>query len=112
MFASVSLEGTSHGVITDVSGFYSLSKVPAGEYTLVVSSIEYENIKETINIISGKVLTKSYLLNDGIVQLRGAEINADREEQRNSVRMSVETIFGNSIELPAASLQTGVANHC
>ena len=92
MFASVSLEGTSHGVITDVSGFYSLSKVPAGEYTLVVSSIEYENIKETVNIISGKVLTKSYLLNDGVVQLGGAEINADREEQRNSVRMSVETI--------------------
>ena len=92
MFASVSLEGTSHGVITDVSGFYSLSKVPAGEYSLVVSSIEYENIKETVNIISGKVLTKSYLLNDGVVQLGGAEINADREEQRNSVRMSVETI--------------------
>jgi len=92
MFASVSLEGTSHGVITDVSGFYSLSKVPAGEYSLVVSSIEYENIKETVNIISGKVLTKSYLMNDGVVQLGGAEINADREEQRNSVRMSVETI--------------------
>jgi hypothetical protein len=92
MFASVSLEGTSHGVITDVSGFYSLSKVPAGEYSLVVSSIEYKNIKETVIIASGKVLTKSYLLEEGVVQLGGAEINADREEQRNSVRMSVETI--------------------
>ena len=58
MFASVSLEGTSYGIITDVSGFYSLSKVPEGEYTLVKSSIEYENIKEIIYIKSGKVLTK------------------------------------------------------
>ena len=92
IFASVSLEGTSYGVITDVSGFYSLSKIPEGEYSLVVSSMEYENIKETIYIKSGKVLTKSYLLDDGVVQLGGAEVSADREEQRNSVRMSVETI--------------------
>ena len=47
MFASVSLEGTRHGVVTDVSGFYSISKVPEGEYNLIVSSIEYENYKES-----------------------------------------------------------------
>ena len=92
MFASVSLEGTKHGVITDVSGFYSISKVPAGQYNLVVSSIEFENIKEVVNVINGKVLTKNYLLKDGVVQLDGAVISADKEEQRNSVRMSVETI--------------------
>ncbi|PCJ80447.1 MAG: TonB-dependent receptor [Bacteroidetes bacterium] len=92
MFASVSLEGTSHGVITDVSGFYSLSKVPSGEYNLIVSSIEFENVREKVSVISGKVLTKNYLLKDGVVQLGGAEVSADSEEQRNSVRMSVETI--------------------
>ena len=92
MFASVSLEGTKYGVITDVSGFYSLSKVPEGEYYLVVSSIEYKNVKEKIQVVNGKMLTKSYLLEAGVVQLDGAEVSADREEQRNSVRMSVETI--------------------
>ena len=39
MFASVTLEGTSFGVSTDVEGYYSLSRVPAGNYTLVVSSL-------------------------------------------------------------------------
>ena len=92
MFASVSLAGTSHGVSTDISGFYSLSRVPAGEYTLVVSSIEYENVEEKIEIRHDKVLTKSYLLKAGIIELGGAEINADREEQLNTVKMSVETI--------------------
>ena len=51
MFASVSLEGTSFGISTDISGFYSLSKIPEGVYTLVVSSIEFENIKEKIEVI-------------------------------------------------------------
>ena len=92
MFASVSLEGTRHGVVTDVSGFYSISKVPEGQYNLIVSSIEYDNYKDIVYINNGNVLTKNYLLKEGVVQLEGAEVSADREEQRNSVRMSVETI--------------------
>jgi len=69
MFASVSLEGTKYGVITDVSGFYSLSKVPEGEYYLVVSSIEYKNVKEKIQVVNGKMLTKSYLLEASVGKL-------------------------------------------
>ncbi|MBC8150686.1 MAG: carboxypeptidase-like regulatory domain-containing protein, partial [Bacteroidetes bacterium] len=76
MFASVSLEGTRHGVVTDVSGFYSISKVPEGEYNLIVSSIEYENYKDIVYVTSGKVLTKNYLLKEGVVQLEGAEVSA------------------------------------
>ena len=92
MFASVSLEGTSHGVTTDFSGYYSLSRVPAGTYTLVVTSIEFQNTKEVVEIRDGKVLTKNFMLLDGVVELEGAEISADREEQLNTVKMSVETI--------------------
>ena len=46
MFASVSLEGTSFGVMSDIEGFYSLSRVPAGSYTLVISSMEYEGVND------------------------------------------------------------------
>ena len=62
MFASVSLEGTNYGVSTDITGFYSLSKIPSGIYTIVVSSIEFENTKLEVEIINGKVLTKNFLL--------------------------------------------------
>ena len=33
MFASVTLEGTTYGVSSDVEGYYSLSRIPAGQYT-------------------------------------------------------------------------------
>lgn len=92
MFVSVSLEGTSYGVTTDISGYYSLSEVPAGVYNLVVSSIEYENVKEKIEIKDNKVLTKNFSLKEGVIELGSAEVNADKEEQLTSVRMSVETI--------------------
>ena len=43
-------------------------------------------------MIDGKVLTKNFLLNQSVIELEGAEINADEEEQLNTVNMSVETI--------------------
>lgn len=92
MFVNVVLEGTSYGVATDISGYYSLSEIPAGIYTLIISSVEYEKVSEKIEIRDNKVLTKNYVLKEGVIALGSAEVNADKEEQLNSVRMSVETI--------------------
>ena len=92
MFASVTLEGTSYGVSSNVDGYYSLSRIPAGQYTLVVTSLEYETFRQSIELVSGKVLTKNLLLSQKVVTLEGAEVRADREEQTTQVRTSVETI--------------------
>ena len=92
MFASVTLEGTTYGVSSDVEGYYSLSRIPAGQYTLVVTSLEYETVKESVDIRDGKVLTRNLLLATKVVTLEGAEVRADREEQTTQVRTSVETI--------------------
>ena len=92
MFASVTLEGTTYGVSSDVEGYYSLSRIPAGQYTLVVTSLEYETLKEPIEIRDDKVLTRNLLLTTKVVTLEGAEVRADREEQTTQVRTSVETI--------------------
>lgn len=92
MFASVTLEGTSFGVSSDVEGYFSLSRIPAGQYTLVVTSLEFETVKKSIEIIDNKVLTSNMLLSAKVVELGGAEVRADREEQTTQVRTSVETI--------------------
>ena len=92
MFASVTLEGTTFGVSSDVEGYFSLSRIPAGQYTLVVTSLEYETFKESVEIRDGKVLTRNLLLDSKVITLEGAEVRADREEQTTQVRTSVETI--------------------
>ena len=92
IFASVTLEGTNYGVSSDVDGYYSLSRIPAGQYTMVVSSLEFETLRQSVDVISGKVLTKNILLTQKVITLEGAEVRADREEQTTQVRTSVETI--------------------
>lgn len=92
MFASVSLEGTSFGVMTDIEGFYSISKVPAGTYRLVVSSMEFETVAEEVRLIDDRIATRNFLLESKVISLGSAEVSADRQEQQTKVNMSVETI--------------------
>ena len=92
MFANVTLEGTSYGAVTNLDGFYSLSQVPAGTYTLVVTSLEYEGVREELAIIDDKVLSRNYLLEPKVIELGSAEVSAERQEQQTKVNMSIETI--------------------
>ena len=57
MFASVTLEGTTYGVSSDLDGYYTLSRVPAGQYTLVVTSLEYDDHRAPVTIKNGKVVS-------------------------------------------------------
>jgi outer membrane receptor for ferrienterochelin and colicins len=56
-FANVGLQATIFGNATDVRGAYRFDNIPAGVYTLVVSSIGFETQKKTITIQSGQHMT-------------------------------------------------------
>ena len=47
--ASVTLQGTTRGVMTDASGNYSISVTP-GRYTLVVSYVGYATQNVDVNV--------------------------------------------------------------
>ncbi|MDG2208999.1 MAG: TonB-dependent receptor [Flavobacteriales bacterium] len=92
MFASVSLEGTAFGVMTDDDGYYSLSRVPAGNYRLVISSMEFSGVTEDLVLIDGRITTRNFMLERKVISLGSAEVSSDRQEQTTKVNMSVETI--------------------
>ncbi len=88
----VGLEGTTYGTRTDENGFYSLSRVTQGEYTLIIANIEFKPVKEKITVTNEKVITRNYLLEKDEKMLGEIEVTADGQEQRNNVNVSVETI--------------------
>ncbi|MDO7741468.1 MAG: TonB-dependent receptor, partial [Flavobacteriales bacterium] len=69
-----------------------ISKVPAGTYRLVVSSMEFETVAEEVRLIDDRIATRNYLLESKVISLGSAEVSADRQEQQTKVNMSVETI--------------------
>ncbi len=98
IFANVIFTGTNYGVTTDANGYYSLTKIAPGTYTISISSIEYKEFKESITLNPGKIVTKNFMVERSVIQLGNAEVSAEKQESKTQVRISVELISPKEIK--------------
>ncbi len=78
IFSNVYLEGTSHGGSTDINGYYSITKVPAGKYTLLVTFLGYDTIRQEIVLKPGDVQNQKFNLKESSVSLETVNITAEK----------------------------------
>lgn len=91
LFATVYLEGTDYSTQTDVNGYYSITKIPYGTYTIVVSSVETEELRTEVTI-ERSLTSRNLEVKSKTYQLGGAEISTKGTEQKNQVRIAVESL--------------------
>ena len=99
MFCSVFLKGTNIGAATDINGMYNISKVKAGNYTIVATYIGYDTSTVQITLKPGKVLTKNLEISESSVKLNEVRISAEREEMRTEVKAAVIKITKQDMEM-------------
>ncbi|MES2591260.1 MAG: TonB-dependent receptor [Bacteroidota bacterium] len=93
LFTNVVLKGTTLGIATDVNGFFSITKVPAGNYTVMItSSLGYDTLQQDISVKAGGITDTKLYLTKSAVQLKGVEISAEQEEKETETRISVNKI--------------------
>ncbi|MFY9311473.1 MAG: TonB-dependent receptor [Bacteroidia bacterium] len=93
LFTNVILKGTNMGIATDVNGFFSISKVPAGDYTLMVASmLGYDTLLQAVNVKAGEITTTKLYLTKSAVQLQGVEVSAEQEAKQTETGVSVNKI--------------------
>jgi hypothetical protein len=91
-FSNVYFQGTTIGANTDINGFFNINRVPAGNYVLVVSSLDFDTIKEPITITAGSVLNKKIFVIKGGVKLEEVEINTTAAEKTENTSVGVQKI--------------------
>ncbi|MFI5219124.1 MAG: carboxypeptidase-like regulatory domain-containing protein [Bacteroidia bacterium] len=112
LFVNVILKGTSYGVASDVNGYYSITKIAPGSYTLLVTSLGFDSLQVPVTVGSNEIVTKKLYLVKGSVKLTGVEISAQKEEQRTEVKMSVTKITPREIkQVPAAGGEPDLAQY-
>lgn len=72
--ATVFIEETKNGVVSDVDGFYLLPKIPAGTYHVTVSYVGYKTSRFEVKIQAGKTVEKNVTLEGESKQLSDAEV--------------------------------------
>jgi hypothetical protein len=89
IFTNVYLKGTSIGAATDVNGYFSITQVPEGQYTLMVTYLGYDTLSKQIGVLAGEILTEKLFLSKSSVQMQTVEISAEKQERQTNVTMSV-----------------------
>ncbi|MDD5571366.1 MAG: carboxypeptidase-like regulatory domain-containing protein, partial [Bacteroidales bacterium] len=98
IFTNVYLLGTTYGASTDVNGFYNITRIPPGKYTLTVTYLGYDTIKEVITIKANEILSRKIYLGKSAINLGEINISAKKEEAKTQVQVSVTKITPREIK--------------
>ena len=112
IFTNVFLAGTQFGASTDVNGYYSISQVNPGEYTIKVTALGYDTDSAKVTVRPGQVINKKLFIATQSQTLNTVEISADKEERKNEVQMSVQKLTPKDIKkLPSIGGEADIAQY-
>jgi CarboxypepD_reg-like domain/TonB-dependent Receptor Plug Domain len=112
IFTTVFLEGTQFGISTDINGYFSITKVPIGTYTLKVASIEYSDYSEVVNLNEGQILTKQIQLEETNLQLKEVIVTGRKVERQENVEVAITAVKPKEIlALPSVGGEPDLAQY-
>lgn len=112
IFTNVLLLGTKIGVQTDVNGYFTITQVKPGTYTLFTSLIGYDTVKATININAGEVVTKKLFLGLQSKELASVEVSAHKTEKATQINAGSITVTPREMKLlPSAGGEPDIAQY-
>jgi hypothetical protein len=100
--ATVFLKGTTMGSATDINGFYNISKVPAGSYTLMVTSMGFDSLAQSLTIKDDEIISKNMEIKEAAQMMNTFVVSAEKQEAKTQVKMSVTKVTPKEIKsIPA-----------
>lgn len=106
-FANILLKGTTWGASSNENGEFTLTKIPAGKYTVVVSAVGHKNSEASVSVAVDQTTTISINLSDENVQLNeilvyGASL---RKERITEAPSAISVVEGKGLQRSASTGQ-------
>jgi len=112
MFTNVYLRGTTFGGSTNENGYFNINRIPDGTYTLLITSLGYDTISETLTLAKGQSLNRKYYLKETSQKLESVTITADKIEARTETKTSVISVTPKTItKIPSIGGQADFAQY-
>lgn len=112
MFCNVYLKGTSIGATTSENGYFNISRIPDGKYTLLITTVGYDTISEDFTLAKNQVVNRKYYLEETSQILEAVTITADKIEARTETKASVIKITPKTItKIPSIGGQADLAQY-
>ncbi|MBP9212248.1 MAG: TonB-dependent receptor, partial [Bacteroidetes bacterium] len=106
-FANILVKGTAWGTASNENGEFTLTKIPAGSYRLVVSTVGHKNTEQTVQVAADEVTTVNiYVLNEEVplneILVYGASF---RKERITEAPAAISVVEGKGLQRSASSGQ-------
>ncbi|NTW33362.1 MAG: TonB-dependent receptor plug domain-containing protein, partial [Bacteroidetes bacterium] len=112
IFTSIYLKGTQYGAISDVNGYYVISKVPVGTYTLMATYMGFDSLKIFLELKNGDIISQNLKLKKSNISLKEINILAGKEEFKTETKTSVVKITSKIIsQIPSIGGQPDLAQY-
>lgn len=112
IFTNVYLKGTTYGGSTDIDGYFLISKIQPGKYTLTVSYIGYDTLYLPVDLKANALITQKLFLEKSSIRLDEFVVSAERQDRQTSVHTSIIKISPKQIEkLPSIGGQPDLAQY-
>lgn len=88
MFTNVYLKGTTFGGSTNENGYFNINRIPDGHYTLLITSVGYDTIRESFSLSKNQTINRKYFMKETSQKLETVTITADKIEARTETKTS------------------------
>lgn len=112
IFTNVYLYQTSYGSATDVNGYFIVTRIPPGDYTLMVTYLGYDTLRLPVNLTAGAIVTKQLYLKESVITLQTVDVSARYQEARTETQTSLVKITPKDIsQIPSVGGQPDLAQY-
>ncbi|MDD4739999.1 MAG: TonB-dependent receptor [Bacteroidales bacterium] len=112
IFTNAYLYKTTYGASTDVNGYYVINKIPPGSYTLMVTSMGFDTLREQITLKAGDIINKNLFVNESSITLRTVHVSAERQAASTETRTSIVKVTPIEIkQIPSVGGQPDLAQY-
>jgi hypothetical protein len=91
-YASLHLQGTQQGGLTDKNGSFLITNILNGTYSVKISAMGYNDFYDTISISSSSTIVKKYTINKATYSLKTVQIIAENYRDIQETRTSVISV--------------------
>ncbi len=112
IFTNVYLYKTTIGAPTDANGYFAITKIPPGEYFLMVTYVGSDTLKIPITIKANDLHSKKLYLTKSTFQLDEVSISAARQDKVRETQTSIIKITPKEIQsIPTIGGQPDLAQY-
>lgn len=112
IFSNIYLKGTNYGGSSDVNGYFLISKIPPGKYTLIATYLGFDTISIPLILEADQIMDRKLLLSKSSISLETVTVSASRAEARTETRTSVVKVTSKDIKkIPSIGGQADIAQY-